>query len=273
MTGRNKKKPFWMPTGGLGASVFWAGFCLFLAATTIYYYTEATANEKQTREMRGQEQLLFRENQKLRSEVDKLQTEVVEAGGLLRNREKVLEQAAESLKAVQNEKEKQSALPPIIVPLTPAQLRQELLAKAEAARQAYPALMDCVVVETATGILLRVSNADLFNPGEPNVSPKGVALLVEVAAWLKEIAPQRLVELQSHTDNVTPSGSQATVTPTNWEVSARRAIAIMRVLSGEGELLVQNLKPVAMGESQPLAPNDTKENRAINRRLEIHLQP
>lgn len=118
-----------------------------------------------------------------------------------------------------------------------------------------------------------MSNAQLFNPGEPPVNPTGVALLVEIAAWLKEIAPQHVIELQAHTDNVAPSGAQAVITPTNWEVSARRAIAIMRVLSEEGGLLVQNLKPVALGESQPLVPNDTKDNRAINRRLEIHLQP
>lgn len=223
--------------------------------------------------MRGQEQLLFRENQKLRSEVDKLQTEVVEAGSLLRNREKVLEQAAESLKAVQNEKEKQNAVLPTVVPVSPQQLRREFLAKAQASFQGRSSLADSEVIETATGILLRVSNAQLFNPGEPNVSPKGVTLLVEIAAWLKEIAPQHVIELQSHTDNVPPSGAQVATTPTNWEVSARRAIAIMRVLSGEGGLLVQNLKPVAMGESQPLVPNDTKENRAINRRLEIHLHP
>lgn len=147
MTGRNKK-PFWMPTGGLGASVFWAGICLFLGAITIYYYSEATANEKEIREMRGQEQLLFRENQKLRSEVDKLQTEVVEAGSLLRNREKVLEQAAESLKAVQHEKEKQESVLPPVVPLSPAQLRQEFFVKAQTSWQRRPALATTVVVET-----------------------------------------------------------------------------------------------------------------------------
>jgi chemotaxis protein MotB len=68
------------------------------------------------------------------------------------------------------------------------------------------------------------------------------------------------------------AGALARIYPTNWELSAARAINVTRFLQARGIDPAQ-LSAVAYGEFKPVADNETKEGRAKNRRIEIVLVP
>ncbi|HEX9023817.1 MAG TPA: OmpA family protein, partial [Geobacteraceae bacterium] len=74
------------------------------------------------------------------------------------------------------------------------------------------------------------------------------------------------------TDNVQISGSLSRKYPTNWELSAARAINVTRYLQQQG-IDPALLSAVAYGEYRPVAGNDTEEGKAKNRRIEIILVP
>jgi chemotaxis protein MotB len=117
------------------------------------------------------------------------------------------------------------------------------------------------------GLLLNVSDAILFPSGSAQLSVQGKDVLARVAGHLKEL-PDR-VEVQGHTDDVPIATA---IYPSNWELAAARATGVVRWLEGQG-LEPRRLSGVSFGEQHPVAPNDTPEGRARNRRIEIRLLP
>lgn len=121
---------------------------------------------------------------------------------------------------------------------------------------------------------LRVDMVDeiLFDSGEAELKPAGVAVIRKVGAILKKAANRR-IEVQGHTDNVPIRGALAKRFPTNWELSAARATNVARFLQDEASLDPGKLSASAFSEYKPKASNDTEEGRRQNRRIEILLGP
>jgi chemotaxis protein MotB len=121
---------------------------------------------------------------------------------------------------------------------------------------------------------LRVEMVDevLFDSGEATLKPGGAEVLKKVGAALAKVA-DRPVEVQGHTDNVPIGGALARRFPTNWELSAARALNVARFLQEQAGLDPARLSAVAHSEYQPRASNETDEGRRRNRRIEILLGP
>ena len=111
----------------------------------------------------------------------------------------------------------------------------------------------------------------LFDSGQAEVKPEGLAVLRRVVDILKNVN-DKTIRIEGHTDNVPIAGTLAKRYPTNWELSAARAINVTRYLEKEG-LDPALLSAAAFGEYQPVADNDTPEGRAKNRRIAIILLP
>ncbi len=78
--------------------------------------------------------------------------------------------------------------------------------------------------------------------------------------------------MEGHTDNV-PIGSRlAERFPSNWELSTARATTVARYLQDKG-IDPKLLSACGYSEFRPVSPNDTDENKAKNRRIEIALIP
>ena len=60
--------------------------------------------------------------------------------------------------------------------------------------------------------------------------------------------------------------------PSNWELSGARAASVVRILIAGG-VPPERLSAISLADTQPVAPNDTPEGRAANRRIEIRLVP
>jgi OOP family OmpA-OmpF porin len=106
-------------------------------------------------------------------------------------------------------------------------------------------------------IVLRGVNFDF---DKSNIRPDAVSILREAATILKENAGVN-VSVEGHTDGV---GSDAY----NLRLSMRRAASVKAFLVKEG-IAESRLTTRGLGESQPVATNDTDDGRAQNRRVEL----
>jgi chemotaxis protein MotB len=111
----------------------------------------------------------------------------------------------------------------------------------------------------------------LFDSGKAEVKKGGLEILGKVISILKDVK-DKAIRIEGNTDNVQISRNLAKRFPTNWELSAARAINVARHLQDEG-IDPGKLSAVAYGEWKPVATNDTAEGKAKNRRIEIILVP
>lgn len=125
-----------------------------------------------------------------------------------------------------------------------------------------------------SGGKLRVDLVDkiLFESGEAQISRRGEGVLARVGAVLAQIDDKQ-IQVSGHTDNL-PLGEKLTGTfPTNWELSAARAVTVVRFLSEKAGVPPQRMVASGYGEWSPIATNKSGTGRARNRRIEILLTP
>lgn len=120
------------------------------------------------------------------------------------------------------------------------------------------------------GLRLNVSDDVLFATGSAQLDAIGRDVLIKVAAQLTGL--KDFIEVRGHTDNLKIGGSLAKRYPTNWELAAARAARVVRLLESKG-VPGSRLAAVSRGPNDPIASNDSAENRARNRRIEIRLLP
>lgn len=117
-------------------------------------------------------------------------------------------------------------------------------------------------------MMIALPNDILFDSGQTAVRPEGKAALAGVAQALGTVGDRDFL-VAGHTDNVP---IRTALFPSNWELSTRRAVEVVHILVGDG-MNPKVLAAAGYGEFDPVAPNDTAEHRAQNRRIEIVLQP
>lgn len=111
----------------------------------------------------------------------------------------------------------------------------------------------------------------LFDSGSADIKKEGKKVLDRVVEILKNVK-DRQINIEGHTDNVPISPRLAQKFPTNWELSTARATNVVRYLQEKG-IDPALLSATGYAEYRPVAPNDTEEGRAKNRRIEIVLVP
>ena len=116
-------------------------------------------------------------------------------------------------------------------------------------------------------ITLRLSGDVLFAPGQAQLAPQGIAALTGLKDFLFR-HPDQTVNIRGYTDDVKPVGSRYA---DNWELSSMRAVNVLRVLMQLG-LKPKRLTATGLADMDPLYPNNTEENRARNRRVEIIME-
>lgn len=114
------------------------------------------------------------------------------------------------------------------------------------------------------GVLLHVNNAVMFLPGSPQLKPEALKLLDDVVAVMKKIKVDLVV--RGHTDDV-EAGNGGNMS--KFELSAMRAASCVRYIVEKGGIPSTRVKAAAYADSNPIAPNTSDQNRAINRRVEF----
>ena len=131
------------------------------------------------------------------------------------------------------------------------------------------ALGQVTISELKGKLTVNMEAAILFDSGKADVKYDGLEILHKMVDTLKGVK-DKAIRIEGHTDNVQISGALSRVFPTNWELSAARAINVARYLQQQG-LDPAILSAAAFAEYKPVADNGTKEGRAKNRRIEITL--
>jgi chemotaxis protein MotB len=119
------------------------------------------------------------------------------------------------------------------------------------------------VTQNSRGVSVEINASILFNQGDARLTDESGLALRAVAVLLKD--DPHAVQVEGHTDNMPISNVQF---PSNWELSAARASAVVRLFIGAG-VGAARLTAVGHGDNLAVAPNDTEVGRARNRRVAI----
>lgn len=128
-----------------------------------------------------------------------------------------------------------------------------------------------LTVEARDGkVYVSMENKLLFKSGSWTVEVAGQNAIKSLAGVLAE-NPDIAILIEGHTDNVPYRGKGPL--KGNWDLSTKRATAIVNQLLENPDILPQNLTAAGRGEYLPIAPNSTRSGRAANRRIEVVLSP
>jgi chemotaxis protein MotB len=120
-----------------------------------------------------------------------------------------------------------------------------------------------------TKTIINIDNSILFDSGRTTVKEGVKKSLSKIAEALNNF-PENNIQIEGHTDDVpirTPKF------PSNWELSAARALSVLRFFVDKTDVDPRKLSAVGYGEYHPLVPNDTPENKRLNRRVDIVILP
>lgn len=118
-------------------------------------------------------------------------------------------------------------------------------------------------------VFIDISDKLLFKSGKYQVTKEAMTVLGKVATVLKN-QPDIEFMVEGHTDNVP---YRSGVLLDNWDLSVKRATAVVRILQNEYGLDPSKIAAAGRGEYLPIADNSTKEGKAANRRTRIVILP
>jgi chemotaxis protein MotB len=122
------------------------------------------------------------------------------------------------------------------------------------------------VDKEASRVLIRIREKGSFDSGSADLDLGFFQVMERISEAVAGI-PGKVV-VAGHTDNVPISTSRFR---SNWELSSARAVTVVHSLLGNPSVDATRVVVEGHADSQPLAPNDTRENRAKNRRVELIL--
>ena len=166
--------------------------------------------------------------------------------------------------------------------LEQANKRMEELKKAQAQAEARAAQFRKLVtqfktltdagklqVEIRDGLMLvKLPHNILFDPGKTDLKPAGKDAIAQVTQILSGIEGRKF-QVAGHTDNIPIKSAKFR---SNWDLSTARAVEVVNFMITAG-LDGKRLSAAGYADMSPVAPNDSPENKAKNRRIEITLVP
>lgn len=196
-----------------------------------------------------------KENRSLLSQLDEKETKLMEEGARLRKLEGEL--SARSNRIDELEKliaEKEAAM-------------QELKNTVAAALKGFEG-KGLSIVNKNGKVYVSMENKLLFNSGSWSIGENGKQAVGNLARVLAD-NPDISVLIEGHTDNDPFNGP---VIKDNWDLSVKRATAIVRILE-KSNVDAKQITAAGRGEFIPVASNNSREGKAKNRRIEIILSP
>lgn len=206
-------------------------------------YVELENQANATREQ------LEQQNQRLSNQVAQLEREVAQLEGELDKEKTTVEVQQREISDL-------------------AQQRQEI----ESNLKAQIANKDVRIQEIEGKLMVTFVDKILFDSGSVMVKPEGQEVILRLAESFKN-KPNQMIVVQGHTDDVKIGGALIDKFPTNWELSAARATAVVRFLQEQGGIEPERLTASGFSFYKPVASNETEEGRKQNRRIEIMLVP
>jgi chemotaxis protein MotB len=119
------------------------------------------------------------------------------------------------------------------------------------------------VTQTSRGVVLEINASALFNQGEAELQSSSIRTMARVVEILGQ--GDQHIEVEGYTDDTPIKNARF---PSNWELSSARASSVVRLFIERG-VEASRLTAVGSAANRPVAPNDTAEGRARNRRVTV----
>jgi len=116
-------------------------------------------------------------------------------------------------------------------------------------------------------VVIRFSEDATFPSGDATIKPDMIPIIERVVEVVGNCTGNIVVS--GHTDDRPISSTQYR---SNWDLSAARAVSVVHELVLNRDIEAERVVAAGRAETQPLAPNNTAENRAVNRRVEISIR-
>ena len=114
---------------------------------------------------------------------------------------------------------------------------------------------------------------EIFEPASANLTDQGRAQLFELADSLSAIPPTYKIRVEGYADSTPIGSSLQEQYPSNWELSAARAAAVVRQLIDAHGISSDRFEVVSFGSTQPVQTNASAAGRSANRRIRIATIP
>jgi chemotaxis protein MotB len=121
------------------------------------------------------------------------------------------------------------------------------------------------VTLTDKGLHIIIADPLLFDLGKDQLKEQVIPILDIVANMIKR-HPEVKVVVEGHTDNIPINNARFA---SNWELSVARALSVVKYFAFKKGIEPARLAATGYGEFRPLKPNDSPDNQAKNRRVEI----
>lgn len=265
-----------------GLFILSASGCLVAESTYLKKVAEADGVSRELAELQQTHKKLVLENSALQTRFNRLSEDAVVLTAEKKQLEGILKAKSDTLSKNISELRQQVAE----LKVENSRLNDEVAglqkAKEEKVKEVsgtYEQLLASMKNEIAKGqvtiselkgkLTVNMEAAILFDSGRADVKPEGLDILGKMVETLKNVS-DKAIRIEGHTDVVQITGGLTRTFPTNWELSAARAINVTKFLQQQG-IDPRNLSAAAFAEHKPVADNGTKEGRAKNRRIEITL--
>ncbi len=125
---------------------------------------------------------------------------------------------------------------------------------------------ETMITKEGDDLIIHVAEKFLFPSGEAVLRGESKHLLSEVGRIIEKYPYP--IRIEGYTDNIPVASLKF---PSNWELSASRAAAVLQYLQNEKKISASRMTAVGFSEFRPVVPNDRPKNRAKNRRVRIVL--
>ncbi|MGD9896752.1 MAG: hypothetical protein AB7T14_06735 [Candidatus Methylacidiphilaceae bacterium] len=263
-----KPRPSVVPHGGIGGLLFWISICVLLGIGTFYFYGQSTAWDREARALRGDSEVLRRENQKLHAVVDQLQSELSQTGSLLRIQQDLLGQSPVGTGAAEPKGEELRSRTLSAPEAADLRVLEERLDKTFAGRTSAK---EAAIIPRQDGIVIALDYRIFFPGAGLKIGNPGLALLHEVAEILQPFLQSIEVRIMAFADPPTTPPGLRKSPMSNWELPLLRSSAVAKALV-EGEHLPAGQVVASCRGAELYLANDPKgEHRLSVHPLEIGL--
>ena len=170
--------------------------------------------------------------------------------------------------SVQSEPSTVTPTAPVSRPAPPSHAPRSLLeVQREQVLQALRGEIDRGALEVETKdqqIIIRIKEERVFESGSAAISAAAEPLMLDISDVVEQL--QGSIKVAGHTDNQPISSARFR---SNWDLSAARAVTVAEFLMDTESPRPDRFEVSGYADTVPLAPNDTADNRARNRRVEV----
>jgi chemotaxis protein MotB len=131
---------------------------------------------------------------------------------------------------------------------------------------------EITITRLADQLKVNIVDKVLFPSGKAELTDGGKKVLLQVGGILQKTKDKH-IKVEGHTDNVPIHPNLQAQFESNWELSVIRATNVVKFLESEVKLEAKNLEAAGFGPYRPIANNNSRRGRALNRRIEILLLP